>query len=189
MTGIDPPADADLVARVRRGDAAAFDQLTRRYYRAAYATALAACGRPMDAEDVCQDAFLRVLAKIDECRRPERFAGWLLTIVRNLARNRRDYERLRAGPEPDEVLAAGASDPARDAARGELRDLLIAALDTLSTTQREVILLHDMDGWRHAAIAVTLGISEVASRQHLFVARRRLRERLGERTLKEHMHG
>jgi RNA polymerase sigma-70 factor (ECF subfamily) len=54
--------------------------------------------------------------------------------------------------------------------------------------QREIVLLHDMDGWTHKDIADSLGITEVRSRQHLFVARKLLRERLGPSLLREYSH-
>jgi RNA polymerase sigma-70 factor (ECF subfamily) len=175
-----PPAptatDAQLVARTRQGDAQAFEQLVRRHYRAAFAVAYAVLGERMDAEDACQDAFVRALDRLDDCREPGRFAGWLLQIVRNRARNARDARRLRSTSTLDDAIAAGGSErPDRGAERAELRERLGAALAHLSETQREVLLLHDLEGWRHAEIAAVVGCSEVMSRQHLFVARRTVR--------------
>src|SRR5438105_2856223 len=65
--------DAELVAHIRHGDAVAADELVRRHFRAAYAVALALLGNAMDAEDVCQDAFVRALERIEKCRKPDRF--------------------------------------------------------------------------------------------------------------------
>lgn len=173
--------DAALVARVRQGDATAFDVLMRRHFRAAYVVALANVGNPADAEDVCQDAFLRCWEHIEECRDPSRFAAWMLRVVRNQAHNRREYLAVRAA-EPLEQHG-GYSSSLRSDARTELTELravLLAALRELSATQREVVLLHDLDGWRHSAIASHLEISEVMSRRHLSDARKRLRVLLGE---------
>ena len=77
--------DAELVERARRGDAAAFDALVRRYLRAAYALALSLTHDHHDAEDVCQEACVRSLAHLGECRTPARFAGWFFAIVRSAA--------------------------------------------------------------------------------------------------------
>ena len=93
------PDDAVLVARARRGEPAAFEALVRRHYRAAFAVALAVLGNRMDAEDVCQDAFVVAAERLDECRQPEKFAAWLLQVVRNRARNYVDYRRGE-GPPP-----------------------------------------------------------------------------------------
>ena len=174
------------VERARRGDAAAFGALVRRHYRAAYAVALAVLGNPMDAEDVCQDAFLRALERLDSLRKPERFSAWLLQIVRNQARNFRSYRRLRSARPLDESSAAADEDPAREAERQELRRELESALSGLSEIEREVVLLHDLEGWKHREIAEALGLSEGMSRQHLMGARRLLRDRLGTKLLKEY---
>lgn len=180
--------DAELVAAVRRGDAAAADTLVRRHFRAAWAVALALLGNRSDAEDVCQDAFVRALERIEECRKPDRFVYWLLQIVRNRAHNLRDYRRVRSGPPLDGIEAASPGDAAGAAERRELGERLLAALDALTPEQRQVVLLKDLEGWDHRAIAKALGISEGMSRQHLFVARRILRERLGPTALEEHVN-
>ena len=79
----------------------------------------------------------------------------------------------------DHHTAASGDDSARDAERTELRARLEHALGTLTPVQREVVLLHDLDGWTHEAIGATIGTSAGMSRQHLFHARKRLREVLG----------
>jgi RNA polymerase sigma-70 factor (ECF subfamily) len=180
--------DSSLVVRARRGEPAAFEALARRHLGAAHAVALAILGNGMDAEDICHDAFITALERLDDCRQPDRFAAWLLQIVRNQARNFLDYRRVRATKPLEPELAAARENSARDVERAELRERLEGALTELTTVQREVVLLHDLEGWRHRDIAETLGISEVASRQHIFVARRRLRELLGEAVLKEYTH-
>ena len=161
---------AELVTRARRGEASAFDQLVRRHLRAAYAVALAVLGRPSDAEDVAQEAFLVAIERLDQCREPDRFSGWLLEIVRTRALNALARRGRREGPELSDDDAAG-GDPVDVA----LRARLLEALAALTAVQREVVLLHDLEGWTHAEIAGALGLSEVNCRQHLFTARRALR--------------
>ena len=160
----------------------------RRHYRAAFSIALAYTAHQADAEDVCHDAFVRASAKLGDCRTPDRFAFWLCAIVRNHARNvvSRGIVR-RAEPLAHETIAA-LDDPARDVERNELRARLQSALALLSHVQREVVLLHDLDGWTHEAIAEVIGTSAGMSRQHLFQARRRLRAALGQDTSKEYLN-
>jgi RNA polymerase sigma-70 factor (ECF subfamily) len=173
--------DARLVERVRAGDGKAFDRLVRRHLRAAHAVAASVVGHAQDAEDVCQDAFIKALENIDRCERPDRFRAWLLTIVRNRAHNVRDYEKLRRTQSLEVVGGtAGGDNPARNAANSELRERVNAAIETLTETQREVVILHDYEGWSHAEIGSKLEISAGASRFHLHVARRALRGQLGE---------
>ncbi|MBD3236201.1 MAG: sigma-70 family RNA polymerase sigma factor [Candidatus Eisenbacteria bacterium] len=183
------PSDGTLVARARRGDAAAFGALVQRHYRACNAVALAILRRRADAEDACQDAWVRALEKLDTCRNPERFASWMLQIVRNHARNLWAARRVRAAEPLDSnaglAAAVGREDPTRDHERERLRARLEGALAEVSEVQRTVLLLHDLDGWPHRKIATALEISEVMSRQHLFQARRKLRAMLGDETLQQ----
>ena len=171
--------DAQLVERSRAGDRDAFAALVRRHLPAAHAVALAVTGEPADADDVCQDAFVSALTKLDECRHPERFGAWLRQIVRNRAR---DLQRSRSTRRHVSLeLAgdlAGDEDTAADAERRETAARLRAALGSLRGVAREVVLLHDLEGLRHREIGALLGLSEGAVRVQLFRARRALRERL-----------
>ncbi len=180
-------SDAILVEQARAGAARAFEELVRRHFRAAYAAALALLGNQMDAEDVCHDGFLKALERLEECRNPDKFGAWVVQIVRNRARNYREYRAVRSTVPLESTSAASRDDSARDLERNELRHLLEAAIGKLSEVQREVVLLHDLEGWKHREIARSLGISEVAARQHLFVARRQLRESLGPQIVKEYL--
>lgn len=181
--------DASLVKRARRGDSVAFEFLVRRHYRAAYAVALAILQNGMDAEDVCQDAFIRALERLNDCRQSEKFVAWLLQIVRNRARNYLDYRRVRTASPLDTTVVASSHHPDRDVERSELRGTLEEAIGQLSEIQRQVVLLHDLEGWKHREIGEMLKISDGAARQHLFAARRKLRELLGEEVLKEQANG
>ena len=174
-------SDASLIARIRLGDADAADALLRRHFRPAYLVALARTGNILDAEDVCQDAFVKCLEQIHTCRDPERFAAWLVRIVRNTAHNRMDYLGVREAESIDShVEVAAKRGPAAAVEQRELRELLLAALARLSTVQREVVLLHDLEGLRHAEIAAQLDLSVLMSRRHLSDARKKLRDILGD---------
>lgn len=173
------PTDAELVASTCAGDAAAFDALVRRHYGAAFSIALANTGNRADAEDACHDAFVRAAEKLEECRQPDRFIQWLCTIVRNVARNSVARIRVRRAAPLAHDTTASADSPSRDAELSELRGQLTRALGELSAIQREVVLLHDLDGRSHDEIAGMIGTSSGMSRQHLFKARRRLRATLG----------
>ena len=174
-------SDEELVALILGSDTAAFEVLMRRYFRMAFLVAFAQLGNREDAEDVCQDAFVRCWERMRDCRDPSRVSRWIMTIVRNTAHNRREYLQLRATEQLDSTAHVTTPDrPDRMAALGDLRARLTGALLSLSTVQREVVLLHDYEGRRHAELARQLGISESMSRRHLSDARKRLRELLGD---------
>jgi RNA polymerase sigma-70 factor (ECF subfamily) len=182
---LSPDETARLVRLAKQGQADAFTTLVCAYLRAAYAVALSVVGRPADAEDVAQEAFLKAFEHIDTCREPERFVGWLLQIARNQARNLLDRRRL------SDIAGEGAKviELVRmpSAAAGQ-REALLTALATLDERSRELVLLHDLEGWTHPEIAATLDLSEELSRQILFRARRALRAKLGDAVPLEGSH-
>jgi RNA polymerase sigma-70 factor (ECF subfamily) len=173
--------DEVLVGRAREGDGDAFDALVRRHLRSAYAVALSVVMEPADAEDVCQDAFITALERLDGCQ-PERFAGWLLTIVRNRAISWHRRRKVRRA-EPLEWARGvkGGPDPAQEHERTALGERLKKAMAPLPPRQREVLLLHDLEGWKHREIGEALGMKEGTVRYTLFQARHAVRERLEER--------
>jgi len=165
---------AEYVERAVLGEAKAIERLARFCLRPAYTVALAIVRRPADAEDVAQDALSKAFERIETCREPERFVAWLMTIVRNRSKNWLDQRRLRDVLPNNEACDQLA--PEQDIDIGLARDRLLEALGHLKCAEREVVLLHDLEGFTHEEISDALGISCVMSRQHLFVARRKLRQ-------------
>jgi len=173
------PSDASLVARAQDGDASAFESLVKRHIRAAHAVAFAVLGENADADDAVQDGFLSAMQHLDSCSPAEKFRAWLLTIVRNRAFDLKRRGRVRTV----EMLEEGTAQthepsPLEMAERSELNAQLSAAIGTLTDTQREVLMMHDVEGWKHADIAGLLGLAESTVRVHLLHARRRLRTQL-----------
>jgi RNA polymerase sigma-70 factor, ECF subfamily len=173
-----PVLDAVLVRRAIAGDTRAFSELVRRYQRAAYLVALGVTRRHEDAEDVAPEAFVVALERLEECRDPDRFAGWFTTIVKNRARNLLRRENLREGEPVPFHVPSTLPGPDRETERSDLRGRLSEAMDRLSPLQREVVLLHDLEGWKHREIAERLEMPSGTVRSHLHFARRRLRELL-----------
>lgn len=172
--------DAALVARVRAGDARAADRLLERYLRACRAIALAVTRNEADADDACQEGFIAAIERIDSCRKPAQFGGWLFQIVRNRARNLVRHHAIRAAEPLELHEVAGEGSAATELERSELRDRLLSSLAELSEVQREVVLLHDLEGWTHEVIAGRLELPAGTVRSHLHHARRRLRRILSE---------
>lgn len=174
--------DAALVRLARGGDERAFGALVRKHVRAAQAAALVVLGDAEEAEDAVQDAFVAALKRLEDCRPEEKFRPWLLTIVRNRAIDLRRRQRVRRAESLDvvgeTVAAPPGLGPLRDAERADVRAHLARALATLTDVRREVVLLHDLEGWSHREIGTHLGLAEGTVRAHLFWARRDLRRRL-----------
>lgn len=168
--------DAGLVRRAIAGDARAFETLVRRYSGPAFAVALGIMKEPADAEDVVQDAFVKALERLEECD-PEKFGAWFLRVVRNRAHSVRRYLGVRDAAPLDAVATASTGPrPDQEAERLELRRELLDAMAGLTEVQRQVLLLHDLEGWKHREIGESLDMPEGTVRAHLFHARHALRE-------------
>jgi RNA polymerase sigma-70 factor (ECF subfamily) len=171
-------SDGELVRAALGGAQEAFGVLVTRYQRPAYLVALSITGNPQDAEDVAQEAFLVALKRLEDNREPERFGGWFFTIVRNRAKNLLRREKIRKTDDLAPELSPGGGGPGEDLRRWEIRDHVETALEGLPEVRKEVLLLHDLEGWKHREIADRLGIPDGTVRSHLHFARKYLRDRL-----------
>ena len=168
--------ERELVLAAQRGDEASFGRLVRLHQRRAYAVARAIVGTHEDAEDAVQDAFLHAYKALDRFLPDQAFGAWLHRIVANAALDLTRRRKVRAAEELPETVAA----PFRDPGEAEhLRGRLEAALRTLTDRQRSVIVLHDVQGFKHAEIGDMLGIPEGTARSDLHHARAALRRALG----------
>ncbi len=172
----DPRTDQALVRRAQLGDHDCFAVLLHRHYRAVFAVAIAYLENRADAEDACQNAFVKAHRQLATCRNPDRFRAWLAQIVRNEAHNiaGRSPDRRLTELSPDEH-AATTTLPDEGLVNAEHRERVWNALRQLRGAEREVVLLHVLDDLSHSAIARALGISEFMSRRHMSDARRQLR--------------
>lgn len=173
-----------LVAAARRGDRAAFDELVRRTYVDTYTLAVRLTGNEEDARDVVQEAYLRAWKGIRRFRGDAAFTTWLYRITANASstlvvrRSRRRTVHLDDVSEPADLrLEARPADLAESTAGlGELA----AALDQLPAAMRTTVVLKDVYGLSHEAIAAETGISVAAAKVRLHRGRKRLRDLLDE---------
>lgn len=174
----DRPADERaLVIAAQQGEQEAFAELVRRHQRRAYTVARAIVLNHEDAEDAVQDAFLHVFRALHRFLPDQAFGAWLHRIVANAALDVTRRRKVRDADELPETVASPFRDPAEG---GELRERLQTALETLPTRQRSVLVLHDVEGFRHAEIGGMLGIPEGTARSDLHYARAQLRRLLGD---------
>jgi len=165
-----------LVVAAQAGDRTAFAGLVHRHQRRAYAVARAIVLSHDDAEDAVQEGFLHAFRAMERFRPEQAFGAWLHRIVANAALDIARRRKVRDADELPETLSSPHRDPAEDA---ELRVRLSAALSTLGARQRAVIVLHDVEGYKHAEIGTLLGIPEGTARSDLHHARTHLRRLLG----------
>ena len=166
-----------MVAAARAGNAEAFGGLVRLHQRRAYAVARSIAPTHEDAEDVVQEAFLHAWRALDRFDPVQPFGAWLHRIVANAALDVVRRRKVRAADELNESVAMPFRDPAE---ADELGTKLRAALATLTDRQRAVVVMHDVEGFRHAEIGDMLGIPEGTARSDLHHARAALRRALAE---------
>lgn len=171
-----PADERDIVLAAQRGEREAFSELVRRHQRRAYAVARAIVTNHEDAEDAVQEAFLHAFKAIDRFLPDQAFGAWLHRIVANAALDVTRRRKVRDADELPETVASPFRDPAEG---GELRRRLKEALDQLPERQRAVIVLHDVEGYKHAEIGRLLDIPEGTARSDLHYARSQLRQILG----------
>ena len=97
--------------------------------------------------------FLQCWERIDTCRHPARVSAWIAAIARHTAHNRRAWLRVRETETLDTMSVAASERADVQTAHNELRAALSRALQALPPVQREVVLLHGLEGWKHAAAA------------------------------------
>lgn len=167
----------DLLERCRRGEPEAFAELVERTYRQVYTLAYRLVGDRHEAEDVAQEAYLRVHRSLRTFRGDSSFRTWLYRIVANAAMSnlRRRGRFGDLGDEPDMVLRLSEPAPAEV---GLDTDELRRALDSLPDGQRVVVMMKDAYGFSCREIAQEMGISEGAVKVRLHRARRRLKDSL-----------
>jgi len=169
-------SDRGLAEQVLAGDELAFRHLYRRHTPRLYLLVLRFVGGiEADAEDVVQETWLKAVEALRRFRWEASFGSWLTSIGLNVAR-----EALRRrGRRGEETWNDEADLPApAPLDRVESVDL-DRAIRGLPDGYRTVLLLHDVEGYRHEEIAERLGISVGTSKSQLFHARRRMRVALG----------
>ena len=165
-----------LVLAAQRGEREAFSELVRTHERRAYAVARAIVVNHEDAEDAVQEAFLHAYRALHRFLPDQAFGAWLHRIVANAALDITRRRKVRDADELPETVASPFRDPAE---ANELRQRLQDALEKLPARQRAVIVMHDVEGFKHAEIGTLLGIPEGTARSDLHYARSFLRGVLG----------
>lgn len=189
-------ADEALMLRYQRGDRSAFTELVRRHKKPLYNFVLRYCRSPSVAEDITQEAFLRVVQRAAEFKHEARFTTWLYTIARNLCvdHSRKMKHRRHASldapaegkDESSRSLSEVVADPSpegeidRAAEWSAMRQSIVIAVEALPEDQREVFLLREVANLPFKEIAEVTGTAENTVKSRMRYALERLRSALTE---------
>jgi RNA polymerase sigma-70 factor (ECF subfamily) len=182
-------SDEELLAAYQQGDTGAFELLLRRHRAPLFSFLLRMLGDREKAEDLAQEAFLRIVKGAQAWEQRARFQTWLFTIARNLCVDAARRDRFRradsldqTGPDDDppmvEKIAGSGIDPARGAESARLRPLLQQALLGLPVEQREVFILREQAGVPFKEIAAMVGVNENTVKSRMRYALEGLRKAL-----------
>ena len=170
------PTDSDLVRHAVAGDMRAFESLYRRHSGRVHGAVWRLSGmNSARADDLTQEAFVRAWQKLDSFRHESAFTTWLHRLAVNVALM--DIRRQRPEDSVEDVLEL-AAEPVRDFCAGERGDLE-RAVAALPPRARAVLVLYDIEGWKHEEIANELGMAVGSSKAQLHRARGLLKRALG----------
>lgn len=177
----DPAGDAALMERLRRGDREAFARLVDRHKDPLVAYLARLTGSPDRAQDLAQEAFLRVFQSAGSYRERGQFTAWLYRIATNLVRSEGRRERRWSLLAPE--LARERSAPVepggpRSVLRQQMQRRLAEALARLPLDLRAPLVLFEVEGWAQRDVARALGCREGTVKSRIHRARKRLREEL-----------
>jgi len=182
------PDDLTLVQQAQAGDAAAFDEMERRYQRQIYGVIYHMTSHLEDASDLAQVAFVKAWQALKSFKGDSSFFTWIYRIAVNRTLNHLKTRKFReskhrfsindldaeAENHPDMVALVAHNTPRRDLALVELQERLNEAMAQLSENHRLVVTLHDIQGLPHEAIAQIMNCNTATVRTRLFYARQQL---------------
>ena len=178
---VESDGDHALVRAAGSGDTRAFEALYRKHSRRVFAVVWRLSGgQAARAEDLVQEAFIRAWQALPKFRFESAFSTWLHRLAVNTAlmdiRSRAGNEDRETDDSPLEIMATHDTAGQRTSQRIDLE----RAVATLPERARAVLVLHDVEGWKHEEIAAELGMAVGSSKAQLHRARNLLRTRLGE---------
>lgn len=176
---------ADVVRAAQEGDQAAFSELVRRFQPAVEALARRRLRNESEAQELTQDVFIQVLRRIRQVRQPERFGGWLRSVVNRMAINRATRRRAVAPADPQIISAEAVErETPLDAALTKERAAWVRrGLRRLGDLDRQTLEAFYLRGESLVEMSDNFESPLGTIKRRLHVARRRLARELGEPAL------
>lgn len=169
--------DAELLARLRVGDAAAERAFYEQHVDRIYRLILRMSGRADLAQEWTQDTFVRAFDRIGQFRGESALGSWLhaiaVSVTLNGLRQQKRRDAFAAPLDEATALTTSASDGDPD-----LKTRLRYAIAALPEGTRRVFVMHDVEGFTHEEISEALGVAVGTSKSQLFRAREKLRSAL-----------
>ena len=164
--------DEVTLARAKRGDVDACGRIFRDFHQPAWAVAMRLCKCRETAHEITQEAFITAFSRLTQFRGDAPFWGWMRRVVINHA-----ISHMRRSPKlaPVELEEHHAVEEAQQERVGHSMDME-AALASLDEDDRQVVWLHDVEGYSHTEIAQMYGLTESFSKTRLSRARAKLRD-------------
>jgi len=187
-----PRAEAEFIERLKRGEAAAFEELVAARSGEIYGLLFRMTENSDEARDLTQETFLRAFQSIDRFRGEADLRTWIYRIAINQARNRWRWWRRRrrentvsleatqgeTGQTVIATLAESAANPEQQTLAHERESALRKALHRVGRAYRETVILRDIEGFTYEEIATTLGINVGTVKSRLARGRQELRAKL-----------
>jgi len=187
-----PTAEAAFIERLKRGEAAAFEEWVADRSGEIYGLLLRLTENSEEARDLTQETFLRAFQSIGRFRGDADLRTWIYRIAINQARNRWRWWRRRrrdstVSLDADQgqtnqpliaTLVESSKNPEQQTLAHEREGVLRAALQKLGGAYRETVILRDIEGFTYEEIAETLGINVGTVKSRLARGRLELRRRL-----------
>ena len=192
LCALRPRAEADFIERLKRGEAAAFEELVAERSSEIYGLLFRLTENGEEARDLTQETFLRAFQSIDRFRGEADLKTWIYRIAINQARNRWRWWRRRrrdatvsldsvssnTGQTLMSTLAESGANPEQQTLAHERELVLRSALQKLGRAYRETVILRDIEGFTYEEIAVTLGVNVGTVKSRLARGRRELKEKV-----------
>ena len=187
-------SDEELVEACLAGEVAAFDVLVARWQRKIRGAVYRVVGSEEEAQDICQEAFLKAYRGLSSFKREARFSSWLYQIALNLSRDRLRRRKTRNWVSLDEVdetpavgWAGGRAVSADQWVESrEVQRLVANAVAALPEEQREAVVLKEYQGLTFPEIAEIQGVPVSTVKTRLYRGLSVLRERLVRQGFDEH---